>query len=355
MADSDICIFVSNKVPSRGINASGGDISNYYKLESLAESSKVVVISSHRIVPSGHYPPNGKIVLKIPEFPRLFSFGGFVDRFVFVPFMVCRLAISMPVNQIILCRTHVVLVVLLKLLRIKNAKIIIITRAFEEMFFLRFCFPFPKQSILRIFESFLLSPIYFMGYRLADGVVTNSFFMRSQIAKYFLLNHGKISVEYPKIGLDLKTPRFGGIKKIGFINSGRHKGSELILQLAEIYGQFEFFVYGDFLAFRDNIMHRGYEPNRENIYNNIDLLLVPSAWPEPYGRVATEAIFCGVPCLVSNKGGLREATSAREFVVMDDSLCCWARKINSLVQADPVFVKMRIRGAQELLLMRGQS
>jgi glycosyltransferase involved in cell wall biosynthesis len=40
--------------------------------------------------------------------------------------------------------------------------------------------------------------------------------------------------------------------------------------------------------------------------SNISLLVVPSLWNEPFGRVIVEANTCGVPVLVSNRGGMPE-------------------------------------------------
>ncbi len=46
--------------------------------------------------------------------------------------------------------------------------------------------------------------------------------------------------------------------------------------------------------------------NAENFLKQIDLLVVPSLWEEPFGRVVIEANACGCPVLVSNRGGLVE-------------------------------------------------
>lgn len=40
--------------------------------------------------------------------------------------------------------------------------------------------------------------------------------------------------------------------------------------------------------------------------NSISLLVVPSLWNEPFGRVIIEANVCNVPVLVSNRGGMPE-------------------------------------------------
>jgi glycosyltransferase involved in cell wall biosynthesis len=44
----------------------------------------------------------------------------------------------------------------------------------------------------------------------------------------------------------------------------------------------------------------------EEIYPQIDILIVPSLWNEPFGRIVPEANSYGIPVLVSNKGGLPE-------------------------------------------------
>lgn len=49
--------------------------------------------------------------------------------------------------------------------------------------------------------------------------------------------------------------------------------------------------------------------NHENLIrlmSKVKLVLVPSFWPEPFGRVALEAISQGTPVVASNKGGLPE-------------------------------------------------
>jgi glycosyltransferase involved in cell wall biosynthesis len=41
-----------------------------------------------------------------------------------------------------------------------------------------------------------------------------------------------------------------------------------------------------------------------NIFDQIDILVVPSIWREPFGRVCIEGFAAGVPVLASNIGGL---------------------------------------------------
>jgi glycosyltransferase involved in cell wall biosynthesis len=43
------------------------------------------------------------------------------------------------------------------------------------------------------------------------------------------------------------------------------------------------------------------------VYGRARFVLAPSAWEEPWGRIATEAQVSGIPVLASDRGGLPEA------------------------------------------------
>ena len=53
----------------------------------------------------------------------------------------------------------------------------------------------------------------------------------------------------------------------------------------------------------------------EKVYKDTRILLVPSTWPEPFGRVIPEAQVNGIPCIVSNRGGIPEAAGKGGIVV----------------------------------------
>jgi len=56
------------------------------------------------------------------------------------------------------------------------------------------------------------------------------------------------------------------------------------------------------------IIYHGFVPTRTlyNIIANVDLVVVPSLWPEPFGRVIVESQLIGVPVIASRKGGIPE-------------------------------------------------
>lgn len=60
--------------------------------------------------------------------------------------------------------------------------------------------------------------------------------------------------------------------------------------------------------FKNKIVFRGHL-NHDNTLKEIaksSLTIIPSVWPEPFGRVAVESLLVGTPVLVTNRGGLPE-------------------------------------------------
>ena len=55
-------------------------------------------------------------------------------------------------------------------------------------------------------------------------------------------------------------------------------------------------------------------------YNLADVLCIPSQYEEGYGRVAMEAVACGLPVVGSNKGGIPEAVSEEVSILADPTV-----------------------------------
>lgn len=120
-----------------------------------------------------------------------------------------------------------------------------------------------------------------------------------------------------------------GPLRIGFLGRvSREKGFELLLdELGRIEPKGWTLLVGgrcpaDYLASLqrrhalEGVQFLGFvEP--ESFYRRIDLLVVPSLWREPLAGVAIEAMGCGVPVVVSDRGGLPEivgpSSAARVF------------------------------------------
>jgi glycosyltransferase involved in cell wall biosynthesis len=59
-------------------------------------------------------------------------------------------------------------------------------------------------------------------------------------------------------------------------------------------------------------------------------LLVPSQWPEPFGRLAFEGLAAGVPTLAAAVGGMTEYVPAPQLVDPPDSVAAWVRAVRTL-------------------------
>jgi len=101
------------------------------------------------------------------------------------------------------------------------------------------------------------------------------------------------------------------------------KGEEVVIRLAEAFPAVTFAVAGDGpnrpvveAAARRlaNLRYLGLIPNGElpDYYRASDVVLVPSQYPEGFGRVICEALACGTPVIASDVGGIPDA--------MDDSV-----------------------------------
>ena len=66
-----------------------------------------------------------------------------------------------------------------------------------------------------------------------------------------------------------------------------------------------------------NIKYLGYV-NPSHFFRNIDILIVPSLWNEPFGRIVIEAYGCGVPVIVNDKGGLSEIVDHEKSGIIID-------------------------------------
>jgi len=67
------------------------------------------------------------------------------------------------------------------------------------------------------------------------------------------------------------------------------------------------------------------------------VVVVPSTWDEPFGRVAAEALAVGALPLVSNRGGLPEIVEYAPYraVIADERASAWTTAASSLLKSSP--------------------
>lgn len=134
---------------------------------------------------------------------------------------------------------------------------------------------------------------------------------------------------------------------LGFVGSlAPHKGIETLLRSARqlgngrasvhVYGRPCTESYGAYLTRTyesDDVVFHGHK-RPEEIYPALDVLVVPSMWNEPFGRIVPEANAFGVPVVASNRGGLPEIVRENEngFVFDIDEPDSLTRTLTRLVE-----------------------
>lgn len=109
---------------------------------------------------------------------------------------------------------------------------------------------------------------------------------------------GYVGALNSKKGVDLLLENFSQNTSIELLLFGKGK-QDYVNKLKNVSQQFP------------NIKYMGYE-TPENIFQKIDILIVPSIINEAFGRVIVEAYSFGIPVIGSNKGGIPELIDVGE-------------------------------------------
>lgn len=151
-------------------------------------------------------------------------------------------------------------------------------------------------------------------------------------------------VVYPPVNVEpAKTDRFdGSLRRLAMVSNAKHKGGRLFVKLAERFPDMEFHVIGyreehAVAGDRDipNLVCHEWAPDAGKILGQMDIVLVPSQWEEPFGRVAVEALQAGSCVLVSDAGGLPEAVGdCKALIVSARDIDAWEERLQE-IKADP--------------------
>ncbi|MBM4249159.1 MAG: glycosyltransferase family 4 protein [Euryarchaeota archaeon] len=146
----------------------------------------------------------------------------------------------------------------------------------------------------------------------ASLVVANSRFTRG-----LLLEKAGVQSEvvYPFIELG-RPPGSAGPppgRELLMVTPRLAKGVRTVLELARRMPDERFLLVGELDArvgqdeLPKNVSYIGPVADMGPVYSRARVLLAPSTWPEPFGRVVIEAGALGIPSVVSRVGGLPEA------------------------------------------------
>lgn len=155
-----------------------------------------------------------------------------------------------------------------------------------------------------------------------------------------------------------EIPGAGPPRADGYVTAAcgfHHKGIDIFLHLARAFPAERFLLAGDLdadiaLSYRRILRE---QPNVElpgrlstaELMRRSKIVVVPSRWPEPFGRVLVEAMASGVPALASATGGLAEILQGAPmgvaaFADRDE----WVRRLAALLASDALREECASRG-----------
>ncbi|MEM7114744.1 MAG: glycosyltransferase [Chloroflexota bacterium] len=169
----------------------------------------------------------------------------------------------------------------------------------------------------------------------ADQIVANSRFLQQRV---WQMEGVETAVIHPPFTNNIILPQASVGKAIVGVCGYPHKGADIFLGLAEAFPNESFLqvgpVHTDYFArfqAQPNITILPFSP-RADFLSQAKIVLVPSQWPEPFGRIAVEAMANAIPTIASKHGGLAEIVGDSGQGVADyASLQAWHDALKALL------------------------
>jgi len=176
---------------------------------------------------------------------------------------------------------------------------------------------------------------YKQAARNATYTITNSKFTSAKVEE--LLGTDS-SIIYPPIKMENYRVDYDANGYITMVNPRtEYKGPDIFLDIADQMPDEEFLLVGPIgpskikkqLKQIPNVTHWEWCEDMREAYAKSKIVVVPSRWEEPFGRVPAEAMVSGIPCVVSNRGGLPEVVGDTGEIVDDiETVDAWISAIH---------------------------
>ncbi|WP_029522918.1 glycosyltransferase family 4 protein [Persephonella sp. KM09-Lau-8] len=166
-------------------------------------------------------------------------------------------------------------------------------------------YSFPKKLLSQDIDAVVGVSKFILNKHLEYG-----YFKNTKIKKH-IYNPVTVSTSVDKnISKNIRLGIIGLLAKSKGIEFVLDKFSKMKLERVElhIYGKGKNENYENYLIEKyslENIFFEGFKSPKE-IFSNIDILIIPSLWHEPFSRVLIESYSYGVPVLASKRGGIPE-------------------------------------------------
>ncbi|HET8727891.1 MAG TPA: glycosyltransferase family 4 protein, partial [Alphaproteobacteria bacterium] len=134
----------------------------------------------------------------------------------------------------------------------------------------------------------------------------------------------------------------------------RHEGWRVIMVGAKKPGlknetDYERQVMQSFAALGDRGEFKGYQTYDKvvELFRRASIAVVPSLWPEPFGRTAAEALAYGCALVCTDKGGLPEIADGRGLIVKEPTSQALGGAVLRLVEDDALRLEFQKRAAAD--------
>ena len=199
--------------------------------------------------------------------------------------------------------------------------------------------------------------LYKECYESCDTIIANSNYSSAVIKRYF---NRDSSVFYPIMDLnaiDNTINKQTTQQSILFIKPQPVKGLDVLLSIAPILKHHHIIVTGHTskrrrlsLSKHKNIQYLGWVKDMGEMYRQAGVLLGPSQYSEPFGRVFVEAGLYGVPSVGSDRAGIPEAMGDGGIRVHPDSVAeVWAEAIQAVLKNRVFYADTALNHAQSLI------
>ncbi len=184
----------------------------------------------------------------------------------------------------------------------------------------------------------------------ATQTISNSEFTASKINQLF---DTESTIIYPPIKLSQYLIKYNTEGSITMVNPrAAYKGADIFLNIADQMTDETFLLVGPISSEAiqnrtekmPNVSHWEWCEDMREAYAESKLVVVPSRGEEPFGRVAAEAMVSGIPCVVSNRGGLPEVVGdTGEIVRQIEAIDQWTTAVQkALSDHDPQAQRQRV-------------
>lgn len=181
---------------------------------------------------------------------------------------------------------------------------------------------YSQNTWLTMVKLILLSPIEFTRRYLSRRILKslNKVICISRGQEEILRKSGVFNTTVIYNPVDLSSfPKSKSAKNktIAFVGryspgKGQSHVENILNNLCQKHPEWKLMVIGTVLPKHPNLICLGHQPYRKvlSLLSASAFTIVPSMWPEPFGRAALDSIGVGTPVVVTNKGGLPEIVDA---------------------------------------------